>query len=171
MMCRLLCGATWGALTASASAAPTSSVTATAVSLDGRWDFALGTTPEQLVAGKILVPGGRDEQTGQVIGPSWQAQGFGPPGPDIKHGLPCPNENCPREQIGRFSRKVVVPHGWLPLTPAQQLVIWFGGIHRSANVSVNGKPLAKHVGYLTPFEVDITALAKTSTPLRLEVNV
>ena len=139
----------------------------TSVPLDGRWSFALGPGG---APSTILVPGGRDAATGRVIGPSWQAQGHGPAGPDVKHGMQCPSENCPSAQVGRFSRDVAVPAGWLP--PAgHQLVIWFGGIHRSANVSVNGQLLARHVGYLTPFEVDVTALATAAAPLRLEVNV
>lgn len=66
-----------------------------------------------------------------------------------------------------YRRSVTVPRDWrLP-------VLWltFGGVHRSAEVWVNGQALGSHVAYVTPFRFDISPFAKPGETLVVTVRV
>jgi hypothetical protein len=66
-----------------------------------------------------------------------------------------------------YRRTVTVPKDWrLP-------VVWltFGGVHREAEVWVNGHPVGSHVGYVTPFRFNISPWAKPGASLVVIVRV
>jgi beta-galactosidase/beta-glucuronidase len=53
---------------------------------------------------------------------------------------------------GWYRRIVHIPESW------QGKVIWlkFGGVHRNADVWIDGRHVGTHVGYVVPFEYDVT---------------
>ena len=53
---------------------------------------------------------------------------------------------------GWYRRVVRVPESWRGKT------IWlkFGGVHRTADVWIDGRPVGTHIGYVVPFEYDVT---------------
>ena len=53
---------------------------------------------------------------------------------------------------GWYRRNITIPKNW------QGKVIWlkFGGVHRYADVWVNGKHVGTHIAYVSPFKYDIT---------------
>ncbi len=113
----------------------------TVVSLDGRWDFRLD--PQDV---------GRSEQwfTSQVpftntitVPGAWQAQGYGKDGDKLWHNY---------EGKAWYKRQVRLPKA----APGQRLFLCVGGVHRSAEVWVNGVCLGQHIGYLSPFEFELT---------------
>ena len=114
------------------------------VSLDGKWDFQLdpqdagcsGQWFAKRVAftNTILVPG------------AWQAQGYGKDGDKLRHNY---------EGKAWYKRQVRLPR----LAPGQRLFLCVGGVHRSAEVWVNGDRLGEHIGYPTAFRFDITRMA------------
>ena len=64
-------------------------------------------------------------------------------------------------------RSVTVPQDWrLP-------VVWltFGGVHRSAEVWVNGHAVGSHLAYVTPFRFDISQWARPGEKLVITVRV
>ncbi len=66
-----------------------------------------------------------------------------------------------------YRRSVTVPKDWrLP-------VVWltFGGVHRSAEVWVNGHAVGSHLAYVTPFRFDISRWAKPGEKLVVTVRV
>ena len=53
---------------------------------------------------------------------------------------------------GWYRRIAHIPESW------QSKTIWlkFGGVHRNADVWIDGRPLGTHIGYVVPFEYDVT---------------
>ncbi len=112
-----------------------------AVDLDGTWQFrmdpdAVGETEKWFDASvpfpdRIEVPG------------CWDAQGFGEPG-----------EKMFTNYVGKawYRRVVRVPGSW----EGKRTFLCVGGVHRYADVWVNGRWVKRHVGYVLPFEVDLT---------------
>jgi beta-galactosidase len=112
----------------------------TVVSLDGKWDFQLdpqGTgRGAQWFAERVAFT-----NTIQVPG-AWQAQGYGSDGEKLRHNY---------EGKAWYKRQVRLPR----LAPGQRLFLCVGGVHRSAEVWVNGDRLGEHIGYLSPFEFEL----------------
>jgi beta-galactosidase len=121
----------------------------TVISLDGKWNFRLD--PQDL---------GQDQQwftksvafTNTIIVPgAWQAQGYGKDGDKLHHNY---------EGKAWYKRDVRLPKS----APGQRLFLCFSGVHRSAEIWVNGVRLGRHIGYLSPFEFELTpAIAKNAT--------
>ncbi|BCU76932.1 glycoside hydrolase family 2 TIM barrel-domain containing protein [Luteolibacter sp. LG18] len=112
---------------APASATATSSVQASALSLDGAWEFTTApalTTGDQPGWDSITVPG------------NWDT---------------LPQYSTHRGQ-GWYRRTFTVPAGM----KGKHLRLCFGAVNHEARVSLNGKELGSHVGGYTPFEFDIT---------------
>ena len=111
-------------------------------SLDGPWRFRMdpenvGETegwfrPEAAFDAAIQVPG------------AWEAQGFGGETEKLRHHF-----------LGKgwYRRPALVPETWA----GQRIFLCVGGVHRYAKVWVNGHYLGEHIGYLSPFEYDVTA--------------
>lgn len=126
------------------------------VSLDGKWDFQLDPQDagrsEQWFAKRvaftntILVPG------------AWQSQGYGKDGDKLRHNY---------EGKAWYKKQVPLPKP----APGQRLFLCVGGVHRSAEIWVNGDRLGKHVGYLSPFEFELTPAVATNATATIALCV
>ena len=126
------------------------------INLSGEWDFK--TDPQEIGIAqawfaakvpfdrKIIVPG------------AWNAQGVGPPTDKLFSGYPGP---------AWYRKAVTIPAGW----QGKVIQLKFGGVHRYADVWVNGRHLGEHIGYLTPFEYDISGIAKPGQKAAIAVRV
>jgi hypothetical protein len=125
------------------------------VSLDGKWDFQLDPqdagqseqwfTKRVAFTNTILVPG------------AWQAQGYGKDGDKLRHNY---------EGKAWYKRQVRLPKA----APGQRLFLCIGGVHRSAEVWVNGDCLGGHVGYLSPCEFELTAATNATATIAVCVD-
>ena len=68
---------------------------------------------------------------------------------------------------GWYRKKVTIPADWKGKVP------WliFHGVHREAEVWVNGQPAGVHHSYLTPFRIDLSAHAKAGETITIAVRV
>jgi beta-galactosidase/beta-glucuronidase len=68
---------------------------------------------------------------------------------------------------GWYRRAIRAPEAW------RDKVIWlrFGGVHRSADVWINGRRVGAHVGYVAPFKYDITPLVDPGKEAVITVRV
>jgi beta-galactosidase len=138
-----------------AGAIPAQAARAT-VPLDGAWSFRLD--PNR--AGereRWFDSDARFTNVIQVPG-AWQAQGYGVESDKLRHHY---------EGRGWYQREVRPPR----LGEGQRLFLCVGGVHRSAKVWFNGRPLGEHVGYLSPFEFDLTPLIQTEASATLALCV
>jgi beta-galactosidase len=112
-----------------------------ALSADGTWGFRLDPgnvgEAEAWFSDQVTF-----EDTIQVPG-AWDAQGFGDETDKLHHNF-----------IGKgwYKRDVTIPASW----QGRHVFVCIGGVHRYAKVWVNGALLGEHIGYLSPFEYDIT---------------
>jgi beta-galactosidase len=53
---------------------------------------------------------------------------------------------------GWYRRVVHVPEAWR----GKRVWLKFGGVHRNAEVWIDGRQVGKHIGYVVPFEYDVT---------------
>ncbi|MCP4645208.1 MAG: hypothetical protein GY851_32500 [bacterium] len=116
-------------------------------SLDGSWQFALdrqgtGEAEKWFSSDVLLTDASQD--TIQVPG-SWDAQGFGDETDKVHHLF---------YGKGWYRKTVSVPQDWA----GKRLFLCIGGVHRYAKVWVNEQLLGEHIGYLSPFEYEVTAL-------------
>lgn len=126
------------------------------VNMDGAWPFRMDPDnvgeaqkwfgPETSFTDSIQVPG------------CWDAQGFGAETDKLRHQF-----------LGKawYKRQVDVPADWA----GKRVYLRISAVHRYASVWVNGKFLGEHIGYLSPFEYDITDLAAPSTTASVAVRV
>ena len=125
-------------------------------SLDGRWDFRLFDTPDDVSAAAIeRPPTGRGWTKANVPG-NWTLQGVGdlPQYTNVQMPFEGPPPRLPdRNPTGVYRRRVTVPKRW----DGRQVVIHIGGAESVHAVYVNGK----FVGYGTDSrlasEYDVTA--------------
>ncbi|MCI0535611.1 MAG: hypothetical protein L0Z50_10330 [Verrucomicrobiales bacterium] len=68
---------------------------------------------------------------------------------------------------GWYRKEVTIPADWKGKVP------WliFGGVHREAEVWVNGQPAGAHHSYLTPFRIDLSPHAKAGETITIAVRV
>jgi hypothetical protein len=148
--------------------------------LSGEWEFRLDPEDQGKAAKwfegdvpfdrKITVPGAWNAQGAEYASESQlrryerlRLNGTNLPGTDresdkLYHVYPGP---------AWYRRSVTVPKDWrLP-------VVWltFGGVHRSAEVWVNGHPVGSHLAYVTPFRFDVSKWAKPGEKLVVTVRV
>lgn len=109
--------------------------------LNGTWQFRMdpkdtGKAEQWYSAGTIY------DMTMPVPG-AWNAGGAGAESHNLFHSFQGP---------AWYHRKVSIPATW------RGKVIWlkFGGVHRYADVWVNGQFVGNHIAYITPFKFDIT---------------
>ena len=126
------------------------------VSLDGRWQFQLDPqdqgrnqlwfSPRVPFTNSIRVPG------------AWQAQGYGTESDKLRHSY-----------VGKawYKRQLDLPK----IRPGQRVFLCFGGVHRSAEVWVDGIFFGEHVGYLSTFEFELTPIAATNSTATLAICV
>eukprot|EP01052_Picozoa_sp_SAG31_P023448 SAG31_NODE_1933_length_6879_cov_3.230973_3_plen_812_part_00 len=114
-----------------------------AYSLDGEWNLQLQGANNQ--SGPIKVPG------------SWEGQGFGTETVQMWHQvLTGDNARGARGVVGVYSKPLKLP---AEPCPAGHKVFFMvdQGIHRHAFFKVGNQLLGEHVGYLTPFEAELSA--------------
>ena len=126
------------------------------ISLDGVWQFKLDPenaseanawfSPETPFQDEIVAPG------------AWDAQGFGEETDKLHHSF-----------IGKgwYRRGVTIPPAW----QGRRLFLCVGGVHRYAKVWVNGSFLGEHIGYLSPFEYEITGLVEPGAEAAIAICV
>jgi hypothetical protein len=68
---------------------------------------------------------------------------------------------------GWYRKKVTIPAGWTGRIP------WliFDGVHREAEVWVNGQSVGTHHSYLTPFRIDLSRHAKAGETITITARV
>lgn len=66
-----------------------------------------------------------------------------------------------------YRRTVDIPREW----DARRVWLHFGGVHRTADVWVNGEAVGSHVGYIVPFRYDITRLVRAGQSATITVRV
>src|SRR6185295_11337948 len=68
---------------------------------------------------------------------------------------------------GWYRKEVTIPPGWTGQVP------WliFDGVHREAEVWVNGQPAGAHHSYLIPFRIDLSRHAKAGETIKIAVRV
>jgi hypothetical protein len=148
--------------------------------LSGEWEFRLdpddvGKTEKWFEGNvpfdkKIRVPG------------AWNAQGMHYPAEEQRrryesqhlNGTNLPGAERETDKLYHvypgpawYRRSVTIPKDWrLP-------VIWlaFGGVHRGADVWVNGHAVGSHKAYVTPFRFDISGWAKPGEKVVIVVRV
>jgi len=126
------------------------------VDLDGVWSFRMdprekGESERWFEVEQVF------EDTVQVPG-AWDAQGKGAESDKLEHQF-----------LGKawYKRQVLIPDSFA----GHRAHLCFSGIHRYAVVWVNGTRLGEHVGYLSPFEFDVTRYAKPGTRMDITVRV
>ncbi len=125
-------------------------------SLDGPWSFQMDPKhvgeAEQWFSAPVAFT-----DSIQVPG-AWEAQGFGAETEKLHHHF-----------IGKgwYKREVSVPADWA----GKRVFLCIGGVHRYADLWVNGKVLGEHIGCLSPFEYDITDFAAPGTSALVAIRV
>jgi hypothetical protein len=135
-----------------------------AIDLCGAWQFS--TDPEDIGVREKWFEGGRPFRREIQVPGAWNTQGVefdtkeqlqrylakpvdeklrgpGTEADRLFHVYPGP---------GWYRRVVQIPESWRGKT------IWlrFGGVHRIADVWIDGKHVGTHIGYVVPFEYDVT---------------
>jgi beta-galactosidase len=154
-------------------------VLAAVLNLSGEWEFRLDPLdagvrekwyePAVQFPHKIGVPG------------AWNAQGFGFDDPrELRKYLDAAQTQLlagPGSETDRlfhvypgpawYRTAVRIPQAW----KGKRLRLKFGGVHRTADIWVNGTLLGRHVGYVVPFEYDITPLVTPPQEITIVVRV
>ena len=116
-----------------------------AVVLDGAWEFRLDPKCEGEDKGWFSPKA--DFQDAIMVPGAWDAQGFGEETNKLHHSF-----------IGKgwYRRHVKIPSAW----SGRRVFLCVGGVHRYAKAWMNGHFLGEHIGYLSPFEYELTGLVK-----------
>jgi beta-galactosidase len=88
----------------------------------------------------------------------WNANGAGTESDNLFHKFEGP---------AWYHRQITLPKGW------KDKAIWleFGGVHRTADVWVNGQSVGRHVAYVTPFKFDISDYVAHDAKADISVRV
>jgi hypothetical protein len=112
------------------------------VPLDGQWEFRFA-ADDRGTAGKWFEPGVPFERRIVVPG-CWDAQGVGAATDKLWHN---------GVGVGWYRRRFVAPDAWR----GRRVWLVVGGVHRSAQVWVNGSHIGGHIGYPTAARFEITS--------------
>lgn len=125
-------------------------------SLDGAWEFQLDperqgeangwASGEEAFSGRVGVPG------------AWDAQGFGEETDKLRHQF---------IGVGWYRKVVDIPAHW----NGRRIFLCLANVHRYSKTWVNGVYLGEHVGYLSPFEYDITEHVSPGQTARIVIAV
>jgi hypothetical protein len=158
---RLLLGLGLSLASSSAGASVSSNGARRTTLLDGQWGFRLdqppvNNQPASTQTGTIMVPG------------SWEAQGFGNETVQMHTQVVTGDRaKTTKGAVGTYTKSVTIapcPNGAAAVFMVDQ------GIHRHAIFTIGGKKVGEHVGFMTPFETDITALlGPVEAPLEIEI--
>ena len=133
---------------AAAAASPRAShaMARKSLSLDGAgWTLTLD--PADPATARIKAAGGKT--SGPIVVPgAWEAQGFGEDTPTMKNQY---------IGVGTYTRNVSIPEAFA--SPPAGCSVWLvvERIQRAAKFSVGDKLIGQHMGYLSPFEGDVTS--------------
>ncbi|MFH1743684.1 MAG: sugar-binding domain-containing protein [bacterium] len=110
-------------------------------SLDGTWNFKIDPS-DSGVQGQWYLPEFRFADKIQVPG-AWDAQGYGSATDKLHHNY-----------VGKawYKRHIRIPRKW----DGKRVFLCVGGVHRYAKLWINDRYLGEHIGYLSPFEIEIT---------------
>ncbi|MCX5644185.1 MAG: hypothetical protein NTZ17_05800 [Phycisphaerae bacterium] len=178
--------AAWPALASSAATAAESGADRLPVAqalrevdLCGAWQFE--TDPEDVgVRDKWFEDGRQFQRRIQVPG-AWNAQGIEFDTKEqlqrylakpVEEKLRGPGTEADRlfhvyPGPGWYRRVIHVPEDW------QGRTIWlkFGGVHRNADVWIDGRHVGAHIGYVVPFECDVTKLVSAGRDATITLRV
>lgn len=143
-----------GFLPGSATAATPSG--RTVASLDGEWLFRLD--PECAGGDAKWFSADVPFKDAIKVPGAWQAQGYGSDTDKLHHSY---------DGKAWYRREVPIPSDWA----GKRVFLCIGGVHRYAEVWVNGARLGEHIGYLSPFEYEITRHARPGTNATIAVCV
>jgi beta-galactosidase/beta-glucuronidase len=158
---------------------PRSGERSQAIDLSGIWQFRTDADDvgvrnrwyesDSIFPREITVPG------------AWNAQGIGFERPEDLHrylakarqeGLPGPGSEADRlyhvyPGPGWYRKAARIPDSW------QGKTVWlkFGGVHRSADIWMDGKFTGNHVGYVVPFGYDVTKFVRPGKETTITVRV
>ncbi len=126
------------------------------IDLDGEWEFRIDPQdvgqqerwfdPSVPFEEMILVPG------------AWDAQ-----------GIREETDKIPNSYIGKawYRRIVKIPSDW----SSKQIFLRIGGVHRYAEVWINGKHMRRHVGYVVDFDIDLTDFIVPGDDVTIAIRV
>ena len=109
--------------------------------LSGAWEFRTDPT-EVGEKENWFATGARFDRTITVPG-AWNAQGVGDQTKALYSGY---------SGAAWYRKHFDIPQSWR----GKRVRLWFDGVHRTADVWVNGESMGSHIGYVTPFVFDIT---------------
>jgi beta-galactosidase len=113
------------------------------IQLSGDWSFRAD--PRDVGKTELwFTEAAKFDQTIKVPG-AWNAQGVGESSKALFASFPGP---------GWYRKRVSVPQSWR----GKEIYLNFGGVHRTADVWVNGEFQGTHIGYATPFKFEIAHL-------------
>lgn len=126
------------------------------IGLAGEWDFRadpqdVGKT-QQWFAEAV-----KFDRTVKVPG-AWEDQGVGEPSKALFASY---------SGVAWYHKRVSVPQTW----KGKEMYLNFAGVHRTADVWVNGEYLGNHIGYLTPFRWEIAYLIVRNWTIDIVVRV
>lgn len=127
------------------------------INLDGQWGFKLDPQREGFRDGWFL----RDvELKNRIQVPGcWQAQGYGEPGGSIPVGKGsrlADYLSANYEGLAWYQKSTSIPDSW----QGKRVWLLIGGAIRYCNIFVNGVYKTSHLGFSTPFKVDVTDLVQ-----------
>lgn len=99
--------------------------------------------------------------------PGSAAPADGQDDPRAAHGYKALGRDHPENSVGWYRRKLAIPADW----SGRRLGLTFDGAFRSVIVFLNGVIVAEHAGGYTPFDVDITDIARPGEVNWLVVRV
>jgi beta-galactosidase/beta-glucuronidase len=133
-----------------------------AVSLDGGgWTLTLD--PANPATQRIKAAKGKVAGAVELPG-AWEAQGFGEETTTMQHQY---------IGVGVYSRTVTVPPAFTASLRQPGATVWLvvQRIQRAATVTAGGTLVGRHVGYLSPFEGDVTQHITEAGQLNLSIAV
>ncbi len=147
--------------------------------LCGEWQFRVD--PEDVGVGEQWYQGNREFPRQLRVPGAWNAQGvqfetkeqleryLAKPSSANLPGLGNESNKLFHVYPGPawYRRVVRIPDSW------QAKTVWlkFGGVHRNADVWIGGKHVGNHVGYVVPFEFDVTEFVSAGKEATITLRV
>jgi hypothetical protein len=126
------------------------------IQLDGKWAFQ--TDPHNIGEKERWFEDAVPFNEEITVPGAWDAQGIGDETDKVKNNY-----------VGKawYRKEVIIPDNWT----GKQIILYIGGVHRYADVWINGKYMLRHVGYLSDFEIDLTKQAVPGRKITVAIRV